>query len=215
MTETDKTAQERERFEAQGPYHYAGDVHPSLNIRSSTGRIVGCIYIVDEDMDRAEAEADACVLALDAEHGQARAALDTGAVCGKSSSTPSLDVDALAQETRRVDGNHDLGAGALAEALMPFLSAHAAHPDAYRQGAEGRDDWRDDPSADERWNAGCDFAMLRLCSVLGIDPGSVRWDAATETVDGDVRAVIRNIIEQALGENWQDRALPLPGDKEG
>ena len=33
-----------------------------------------------------------------------------------------LDVDRLAQEIRRVDGNHSLGAGALAEALMPFLS---------------------------------------------------------------------------------------------
>ena len=32
-------------------------------------------------------------------------------------------VDELAQETRRVDGNHSLGAGALAEALMPFLTA--------------------------------------------------------------------------------------------
>ena len=32
-----------------------------------------------------------------------------------------IDVDALAQEIRRVDGNHSLGAGALAEALMPFL----------------------------------------------------------------------------------------------
>lgn len=35
-------------------------------------------------------------------------------------------VDDLAQEIRRVDGNHDLGAGALAEALMPFLSAPVA-----------------------------------------------------------------------------------------
>jgi len=34
-----------------------------------------------------------------------------------------LDVDALAQEIRRVDGDHSLGAGALAEALLPFLSA--------------------------------------------------------------------------------------------
>jgi len=30
-------------------------------------------------------------------------------------------VDELAQEIRRVDGNHDLGAGALAEALLPFI----------------------------------------------------------------------------------------------
>lgn len=34
-----------------------------------------------------------------------------------------LTVDSLAQEIRRVDGNHSLGAGALAEAIMPFLSA--------------------------------------------------------------------------------------------
>ena len=34
---------------------------------------------------------------------------------------PALEVDALAQEIRRVDGNHSLGAGALAEALIPFL----------------------------------------------------------------------------------------------
>ena len=33
------------------------------------------------------------------------------------------DEDALAQEIRRVDGNHNLGACALAEALMPFLRA--------------------------------------------------------------------------------------------
>ena len=33
------------------------------------------------------------------------------------------DVDTLAQELRRVDGKHDLGAGALAEALLPFLQA--------------------------------------------------------------------------------------------
>jgi len=34
-----------------------------------------------------------------------------------------LTVDSLAQEIRRVDGNHTIGAGALAEALIPFLTA--------------------------------------------------------------------------------------------
>lgn len=34
-----------------------------------------------------------------------------------------ITVDELAQEIRRVDGNHKLGAGALAEALMPALTA--------------------------------------------------------------------------------------------
>ena len=35
----------------------------------------------------------------------------------------AIDVDALAQEIRRVDGAHSLGAGALAEALLPYLVA--------------------------------------------------------------------------------------------
>lgn len=43
----------------------------------------------------------------------------------------TMTVDAVAQEIRRVDGNHNLGAGALAEKLMPFLSA---------MGAAGRED---------------------------------------------------------------------------
>lgn len=33
-----------------------------------------------------------------------------------------MNVDDLAQEIRRIDGSHRLGAGALAEALMPFLT---------------------------------------------------------------------------------------------
>lgn len=40
----------------------------------------------------------------------------------------SVPVDELAQEIRRVDGNHSLGAGALAEALLPFLSRFTAAP---------------------------------------------------------------------------------------
>jgi len=40
-----------------------------------------------------------------------------------------IDVDKLAQEIRRVDGNHDKGAGALSEALMPFITAALSHAD--------------------------------------------------------------------------------------
>ncbi len=43
-------------------------------------------------------------------------------------------VDQLAQEIRRVDGSHSLGAGALAEALMPFVAALAA--------PVGREGWK-------------------------------------------------------------------------
>ena len=63
--------------------------------------------------------------------------------------------------------------------------------------AEGeKEDWREDPSADERWNLGCDFAMMQLCCVLGVDPNEIMWDAATETVEGDVRSVIGNILRE-------------------
>lgn len=36
-----------------------------------------------------------------------------------------MTVDALANEIRRVDGNHSLGAGALAEAILPFIQSAA------------------------------------------------------------------------------------------
>lgn len=60
----------------------------------------------------------------------------------------------------------------------------------------------DDPTASAEWNAGCDFAMTKLCSFLGVDPATVNWDAATETVDGDVLAVIGNIVHAKFGEDW-------------
>jgi len=34
----------------------------------------------------------------------------------------TFTIDDLAQEIRRVDGNHSLGAGELAEALLPFVT---------------------------------------------------------------------------------------------
>jgi hypothetical protein len=67
------------------------------------------------------------------------------------------------------------------------------------------EDWRDDPASDERWNEGCDFAMTQLCKVLGVDPKSVTWDAATEELDGDVQAVIGNIMRKKYGEDWGPR----------
>ncbi len=63
-------------------------------------------------------------------------------------------------------------------------------------------DWRDDPGADERWSAGCDFALEQLGKYLSIDLSSITWDGATETVEGDVEAVIGNILRAKYGENW-------------
>jgi hypothetical protein len=65
----------------------------------------------------------------------------------------------------------------------------------------------DDPSAHKRWVEGCDFALLQLCSALDVAPKSVRWDAATETLDGDVNAVIWNILRAKLGDDWEPGAL--------
>lgn len=70
--------------------------------------------------------------------------------------------------------------------------------------AEDPPNWRDDPSADERWNVGLDFGQEQLCAVLGVDPGAVSWDAATETLDGDVQAVIGNILTAWAGDDWRD-----------
>lgn len=70
----------------------------------------------------------------------------------------------------------------------------------------GEVDWRDDPSADERWNAGLDYGQTQLCKVLGVDPTSVSWDAATETLDGDVQSVIGNILTARFGDDWRIRS---------
>lgn len=69
------------------------------------------------------------------------------------------------------------------------------------------DDWRADPAQDERWNAGFDFATLQLCNVLGIDPETVTWDVATETLEGDARAVLANILRRRLGDGLNPAAL--------
>jgi hypothetical protein len=71
----------------------------------------------------------------------------------------------------------------------------------------------DDPTADEGWNAGCDFAMMQLCKFLGVDPEKVTWDAATETVEGDVQAVIGNILRMKFGDDWSPSAAPTQGSE--
>lgn len=69
-------------------------------------------------------------------------------------------------------------------------------------------DWKDDPAADERWCAGLDYGQTQLCAVLGIEPATVSWDAATETLDGDVRAVIGNILTARFGDDWRTPTPP-------
>jgi hypothetical protein len=64
-----------------------------------------------------------------------------------------------------------------------------------------------DISEDGIWQSGVDTALIELCAVLGVDVNSFSWDAATETTDGDIRAVIGNIMRAKYGEDW-DPAHP-------
>lgn len=67
---------------------------------------------------------------------------------------------------------------------------------------EGDELMQHDLTPDGRWNAGIDFALEQLCKYLGVDVGDVLWDAATETVDGDVRSVIGNIMRAKYGDDF-------------
>lgn len=69
--------------------------------------------------------------------------------------------------------------------------------------AYSNENWKDDPSADDRWNAGLDYGQTQLCKVLSVDPAKVSWDAATETLDGDVQSVIGNILTARFGDDWR------------
>jgi hypothetical protein len=62
----------------------------------------------------------------------------------------------------------------------------------------------------ERNDEGIDFALMQLCSVLGVDPQSVTWDAAAETCEGDVQAVIGNILRTKFGEDWDPASWATP-----
>lgn len=99
---------------------------------------------------------------------------------------------------------YDKRKGLAAEAYFAGLSAGS------KQVAEEEEDWRQDPSRDERWNAGLDFAMTQLCDYLDIDTNTVNWDAATETLDGDVQAVLGNILRKHFGDDLTKPSEIIP-----
>lgn len=101
---------------------------------------------------------------------------------------------------RRTDDQNKPCQGPVGVGIRKDLIPDAAQPP--QPSAESEMAWRDDPGADERWQEGCNFAMEQLCEYLKIDPRSVSWDAATETLDGDVQAVIGNILREKYGDDW-------------
>lgn len=54
-------------------------------------------------------------------------------------------------------------------------------------------------------DAGINYAIERLCEILDVDPKSISWDAATETLDGDVMSVICNVLIAAYGDDWSSK----------
>ncbi|MCW8279909.1 hypothetical protein K7A42_03350 [Agrobacterium sp. InxBP2] len=98
---------------------------------------------------------------------------------------------ALAAEMERMGlerPNGDILHDALSR-VLPALSAQVQDV--------AEENWRDDPAQDERWNAGIDFAMTQLCEVLKVDPQSINWDCATETLEGDVQSQIHKVLAAA------------------
>jgi hypothetical protein len=95
--------------------------------------------------------------------------------------------------------------GQLERDIGPFVrepgpSPAASIPSRPTRNAEVGDE--EDLASDDLWNAGVNYAIERLCEILGVDPKSINWDAATETVDGDVMSVICNVLVAAYGEEW-------------
>lgn len=97
-------------------------------------------------------------------------------------------VDELAAEIRRVDGSHSLGAGALADALMPWVDAEL---DALRARANDADElWRHCKMLRRALKAACDDGRA---DGEGAFVGYVRDAAAlsaTPAEDGETRTDI-------------------------
>lgn len=124
-----------------------------------------------------------------------------------------IDIDALAQEIRRVDGNHTLGAGALAEALMPFLSTHHAAPGVPQPVADENERLSDEelpgmwsnsdlsggatdcvPASQQEASVETVTAFLDLarlyCAVTETPSGDINWTFATRDIEGFAVEVI-------------------------
>lgn len=52
------------------------------------------------------------------------------------------------------------------------------------------------------FHEGVSYGIEALAHVLGIDVNSFSHDAATETMEGDVKAVISNALTARFGDEW-------------
>lgn len=59
---------------------------------------------------------------------------------------------------------------------------------------------------------GVTWAISKLGLTLGLTNADITWDAATETYEGDVTAVICGVLTLAFGDEWQEH---IAGRKDG
>ena len=124
---------------------------------------------------------------------EARRALSSPAHIGED--------EPVAYQHDAIDHKETIFTKAHAPTLMGFTSTPLytrPSPSVPPQGETSEEDL----ASDDRWNAGVNYAIERLCEIFGIDPKSINWDAATETLDGDVMSVICNVLVAAYGEEW-------------
>lgn len=106
-----------------------------------------------------------------------------------------INVDELAQEIRRVDGNHDKGAGALAEALLPFLTAALPAMPAEQEIDEGRF---------EEWTL-ADFAgQCRMQARENLDPEYSQFMAALAAWLSEFAAMPGPAVKVPTGKAYRD-----------
>ena len=57
-----------------------------------------------------------------------------------------------------------------------------------------RDAWRKEPESSEAWCFGNQYALDRLCHVLGVDPDKVDWDGSDGSLDEEADSLINRIL---------------------
>lgn len=64
------------------------------------------------------------------------------------------------------------------------------------------------------FETGMEWAVETIGEMLGVSANDYSWDAATEEWEGDVRAMMCNMLTAALGDDWQDKIKPTPKERD-
>lgn len=128
--------------------------------------------------------------ALRAERALLRADRDSAARMWQASEQEreaAVERSREASQMLAIETNHAAQAEAEAADLRARLAAAEAQVGALTN-------WRDDPESSEAWCAGTDYALTRLCKVLGVDPAKVSWDGSDGSLDEEADALLWRIL---------------------